>query len=188
MSDQFDLSLEIDLVFKLSKSFDALKHSYINKSYLVFDCSFWKFVFKKWMKYVILEKGSKFPQIFKKSNFSLSLQIIDNNEIQELNKRWLNKSSSTDVLSFPIVDEDSQFADLDFIELGDLFVSYEKALSQSLEQNHSIQFEILWLVSHGFLHLLGWEHSDQKDLDDMINFQHYLISELDLENQILLTF
>ena len=188
MSDQFDLSLEIDLVFKLSKSFKAIKHSYINKSHLVFDYSFWKVVFKKWMRYVIHQKGSKFPQIFKKSNFSLSLQIIDNLEIQELNKKWLNKSSATDVLSFPIVDEGSKFADLDFIELGDIFVSYEKAFSQSLEQNHSIQFEILWLVSHGFLHLLGWEHSDQKDLDDMINFQHYLISELDLENESLLTF
>ena len=38
---------------------------------------------------------------------------------------------------------------------------------------------MLWLASHGFLHLLGWEHNSDLDLDNMLNFQEYLISQLD---------
>ena len=77
-----------------------------------------------------------------------------------------------------ISDEDNNI-DLNFIELGDLFISLEMALKQSLEFNHSIKREMLWLASHGFLHLLGWEHSDDYKLKNMLNFQEYLISKLD---------
>ena len=39
--------------------------------------------------------------------------------------------------------------------------------------------EMIWLASHGFLHLLGWEHNNQHDLENMLNFQEYLITRLD---------
>ena len=47
---------------------------------------------------------------------------------------------------------------------------------------------MLWLVSHGFLHLLGWEHKDDNELGNMLNFQEYLISKLDLKIQEILKF
>ena len=91
----------------------------------------------------------------------------------------MNKSGPTDVLSFPMITDLDTNKDLNFIELGDLFISLETAFKQSLEFNHSIQREMLWLASHGFLHLLGWEHNDDNELDNMLNFQEYIISKLD---------
>ena len=52
------------------------------------------------------------------------------------------------------------------------------ALEQSYEYKHSIYREMLWLASHGFLHLLGWEHNNDLDLENMLNFQEYLIKRL----------
>ena len=107
------------------------------------------------------------------------MQIVDDNEISSINKKWMNKSGPTDVLSFPIISDIDSMEDLFFIELGDLFISIEMTIKQSLEFNHSIKREMLWLVSHGFLHLLGWEHKNDNELENMLNFQEYLISRLD---------
>ena len=63
--------------------------------------------------------------------------------------------------------------------MGDIFISLEMAFKQSLEFKHSLKKEMLWLASHGFLHLLGWEHNDDNELDNMLNFQEYLITRLD---------
>jgi len=63
--------------------------------------------------------------------------------------------------------------------LGDIFISLEMAFEQSYEYKHSIYREMLWLASHGFLHLLGWEHNNDLDLENMLNFQEYLITRLD---------
>ena len=117
----------------------------------------------------------------KKKSFSLGLQIISNQEIAFMNQKWMKKNGPTDVLSFPIISYESltTLINLDQIELGDIFISLEMALEQSYEYKHSIYREMLWLASHGFLHLLGWEHDNDLDLENMLNFQEYLIKKLD---------
>ena len=90
----------------------------------------------------------------------------------------MKKNEPTDVLSFPVICDDF-LNDSHHIELGDIFISLEMAIEQSFEYKHSINSEMLWLASHGFLHLLGWEHNNENELDDMLNFQEYLISRLD---------
>ena len=95
-----------------------------------------------------------------------------------MNKKWMQKNGPTDVISFPIISDES-LNNLDHIELGDIFISLEMALKQSYEYKHSIYKEMLWLASHGFLHLLGWEHNNALDLENMLNFQEYLITRLD---------
>mgnify|MGYP001162693178 CR=1 FL=1 len=173
--------LKVDLVFKFSQSIEHLKTS--NKCDLIFDNLFWKDVFTKWINCVIHDKRSRFSSILNGSSFSLSFEFLNNLEIKQLNKKWLNKDFATDVLSFPMITGDYQFADLDCIELGDLFISYEMALSQSRKHRHSLHDEVIWLASHGFLHLLGWDHPDEKDLQNMLDFQDYLISILDFKNK-----
>ena len=172
--------LQIDLVFKCN-NFSKLSGNFLNKrDNLIFESGFWEEVLLCWIKIILKEKETSFPNfIFEKKSFSLSLQIINNNEISSINQKWMNKSGPTDVLSFPIISDEDTIKDLNFIELGDLFISLEIAFKQSLEFNHSIKREMLFLVSHGFLHLLGWEHNDDYELDNMLNFQEYLIAKLD---------
>ena len=172
--------LEIDLVFKCN-DFSNLSDNFLNKpDNLIFEASFWEEVLLLWIKIILVEQDNRFPNfILEKKSFSLSLQIINNNQISSINQKWMNKSGPTDVLSFPMISYEDNTKDLNFIELGDLFISFEKAFEQSLEFNHSVKMEMLWLASHGFLHLLGWEHKDDSELDNMLNFQEYLISKLD---------
>ena len=171
---------QIDLVFKCN-NFSQLSGCFLNKpNNIIFKSVFWEEVFLCWIKIILDEKHSSSPNfIFNKKSFSLSLQIINNNEIASINQKWLNKSGPTDVISFPMISDDDTTIDLNFIELGDLFISLEMAIKQSLEFNHSLTKEMLWLACHGFLHLLGWEHNDANELDNMLNFQEYLISKLD---------
>jgi len=95
-----------------------------------------------------------------------------------MNQKWMQKKGPTDVLSFPIISDES-LNNLDHIEFGDIFISLEMALEQSYEYKNSFYREMIWLASHVFLHLLGWEHNNEHDLESMLNFQENLITRLD---------
>ena len=179
MLQKDNCELKIDLVFNCNK-FSDLSDKFLSKAdKLIFESVFWEEVFLCWIKVILDERNCSFPSfIFEKKGFSLSLQIINDNEISIINQKWMNKSGPTDVLSFPIISKVDTTKDLNFIELGDLLISLEMALKQSLDFKHSIKREMLWLASHGFLHLFGWEHNDDIELDNMLNFQEYLISKL----------
>ena len=169
---------DVDLVFICSQSAKNLKDFIDKDNKLLFESFFWEKVFKCWINLIINEKSSiKYKSFFNKENFSLSFQIVDNTEISILNKKWLNNSGATDVISFPIIREDDFWDDLLFIELGDLFISLERASEQAKQYNHSLEREMLWLASHGFLHLLGWEHNNDIELKSMLNFQEHLLSQ-----------
>ena len=172
-------NVDLDLVFLCSKSVLILQNSYQKENSLIFKSYFWENVFKVWIQIIIKEKFfAKNQFIDKKKSFSLSLKIIDNEEIANLNQKWLNKSGVTDVISFPIILHNEYAKELFFLELGDLFISLETASKQALEFKHSIKEEMLWLASHGFLHLLGWEHNSEQELKKMLNFQEYLIKKI----------
>ena len=175
-----NFNLKIDLVFKCN-NFSNLSDYFKNKpDNIIFESRFWEEAFLYWIKIILDQKDDSFPFfIYEKKSFSLSMQIINDNEISLINQKWMNKSGATDVLSFPIISDVDTNKDLNFIELGDLFISLETAIKQSLEYNHSLKREMLFLASHGFLHLLGWEHNSDFDLDNMLSFQEYLISRLD---------
>ena len=94
---------------------------------------------------------------------------------------WIPKKLLGNLLEslLDIKSKSESLNNLDHIELGDIFISLEMALEQSYEYKHSIYREMIWLASHGFLHLLGWEHNNEHDLENMLNFQEYLITRLD---------
>jgi len=179
MREKIISEINLDLVFKcneFSQFSNKLKDS---KNKLIFESNFWEKVFLSWIKIILKKDDHKLPKfIFEKKSFSLGLQIISNQEITFMNQKWMQKHGPTDVLSFPIISDES-LHNLDHVELGDIFISLEMALEQSYEYKHSIYREMLWLASHGFLHLLGLEHHNDLDLATMLNFQEYLITQLD---------
>ena len=179
MTEKIISEINLDLVFKCNEFSQFSNKLKVSKNKLIFESNFWEKVFLSWIKIILKKDDFKLPNfIFEKKSFSLGLQIISNQEIASLNKKWMQKNGATDVLSFPIISDES-LDNLDHIELGDIFISLESALEQSYEYKHSIYKEMLWLASHGFLHLLGWEHNNDLDLENMLNFQEYLIKKLD---------
>ncbi len=96
-------------------------------------------------------------------NYEVSVSLVDNKEIRDLNKQYRNVDSATDVLSFPM-DEDFGIG-APF--LGDIIISVEKAMEQSKEYGHTIDREIAYLVVHSMFHLMGYDHLTKSDKDLM---------------------
>ena len=151
MTEKIISEINLDLVFKcneFSQFSNKLKDS---KNKLIFESNFWEKVFLSWIKIILKKDDYKLSNfIFEKKSFSLGLQIISNQEIAFMNQKWMQKNGPTDVLSFPIISDES-LNNLDYIELGDIFISLEMAFEQSYEYKHSVYKEMLWLASHGFL-------------------------------------
>jgi len=97
----------------------------------------------------------------------VSVNFVSNKEIQELNRNYRQQDKPTDVISFalqervegetPIVGEDIPLV------LGDIVVSVEKAEEQAKDYDHSFERELSFLIIHGFLHLLGYDHSHEDE-------------------------
>lgn len=94
----------------------------------------------------------------------VSVLLVDNAAIRELNRDYRNKDSATDVLSFPMEEDMEDNGEPDVIGgptermLGDIVISIEKAVEQADEYGHSIERELAFLTVHGLLHLLGHDH------------------------------
>ncbi|MFW6124288.1 MAG: rRNA maturation RNase YbeY [Acidobacteriota bacterium] len=103
--------------------------------------------FKDLLKRLIEYYGLKDPEVV--------LTFVNNQEIKKLNQKFLNKNEATDVLSFPLNEQspDGQ------LYLGDIIISVNQAFDQSSRRSHSLERELDILTIHGFLHLLGYEHS-----------------------------
>ncbi|HNX75189.1 MAG TPA: rRNA maturation RNase YbeY [Candidatus Rifleibacterium sp.] len=88
-------------------------------------------------------------------NAELSIVFCDDDFIQKLNKDYRGKSEPTDVLSFPIDEENFE---PEIRLLGDIVISVETALRQADSLKHPPMLEIVFLLIHGLLHLHGYDH------------------------------
>lgn len=90
----------------------------------------------------------------------VSVTFVDNERIRELNAEFRGIDRETDVLSFPIGDEEGFEVDPDndAIILGDIVISLEKAREQAEEYSHSFKRELAFLITHSLFHLLGYDH------------------------------
>ncbi|MBF4694921.1 rRNA maturation RNase YbeY [Fusibacter ferrireducens] len=89
----------------------------------------------------------------------VSVLFVDNPRIQALNSEYRHKDVETDVLSFPQYDsiKDDGFME-DYLYLGDIVISLEKARAQAHDFGHTFERELLYLIVHSVLHLLGYDH------------------------------
>lgn len=86
----------------------------------------------------------------------LSIQLVDDPEIAALNSRYRRRRGPTDVLSFSLLEGDR--ADLRGALLGDVVISLETAQRQARRGGRSLEHEVLRLLIHGALHLIGHDH------------------------------
>lgn len=101
----------------------------------------------------------------------MSVVVVDDETIRNYNKEFRDIDASTDVLSFV---DGSEFDDE--ISLGDIIVSSETCIRQADEYNHSLRREFLFLVTHGILHLLGYDHHTEEEEKEMIRLQKEILS------------
>ncbi len=99
----------------------------------------------------------------------LSIILVDNKEIHEINKTYRNKDYPTDVISFALEDDKTMISPVRV--LGDIFISLDKAHEQAEAYGHSFKRELSFLMIHGLLHLLGYDHETKEEEEIMFSLQ-----------------
>ena len=112
-------------------------------------------------------------------NANMAVILIDDDKMKELNKAYRGVDRTTDVLSFAL--EDNNNIDLPIRELGEVYVSIPKMIEQAKEFNHSKKRELSFLVCHGLLHLLGYDHTKSKEEEEkQFGLQDQVLKELNI--------
>ena len=99
----------------------------------------------------------------------VSIALVDDETMRKLNRQFRHKNRTTDVLTFP--GDDSY--------LGDIVISVEQARRQAADEGHSIATEVRYLLLHGILHALGYDH--EKDNGEMNKLEIELREAVGLE-------
>lgn len=110
-----------------------------------------------------------------RSHAELSIVLVGDKEMRPLNAKYRKKNKTTDVLSFPA--DYRTFAGP--VLLGDVIISVEEARRQAKERSHSLKTEMVTLLIHGILHLLGYDHErSPQQAKIMANLEVKLINRL----------
>lgn len=115
--------------------------------------------------------------------FGVSLHFVDDDEIRGLNAAHRGIDRPTDVLSFSLADDAAPHFVLppnEPRELGDVVISYPRAVEQAREYGHSIERELGYLVAHGLLHILGHDHEDEYEQAAMRSREEAALSAVGL--------
>jgi len=102
-----------------------------------------------------------------KNKKTFEIIFVDSQEINRLNQLYRQIDKPTDVLSF-VDDSDNQ-------SLGDVFICLDVAYQQAQEYEHTLMREVAFLAVHGYLHLIGYDHQNEKDEKKMNNKQKKLL-------------
>ncbi len=117
------------------------------------------------------------------SNKSLTIRVIDSNEMFKLNKDFCGKDSSTNVISFPFA---AHFmTDSDY--LGDIAICAEVIMHEAHKQHKTYQAHFAHMVIHGILHLLGFNHITNIEVEKMENIEIALLAKLGFDNPYITT-
>ena len=115
-------------------------------------------------------------------NVLFNVIIVDNDSIHKINKEYRGIDRPTDVITFAL--EDNKQINMPEVRvLGDIYISYDKVISQAKEYNHSIKREICFLAVHGLLHLLGYDHMKKEDEIKMFSLQKELLEDYRIKKE-----
>ncbi len=121
----------------------------------------------------------------------VNVTLVDDERIRELNEEFRRIDSSTDVLSFPMIDfetagdfsvcesdpADYFTGEVGELMLGDIVVSVDHVFSQAEEYGHTVERELAFLVAHSMLHLSGYDHIDDEERVQMETMQEKILKK-----------
>ena len=122
-------------------------------------------------------------------NTEMSVTLMDNEHIHEINKKYRGVDKPTDVISFAIEEDDPDEVPIILPEdeefdipknIGDIMVSMDKVKEQAEYLGHSEDRELGFLVVHGFLHLNGYDHMKEEDEKEMFGLQREILDSYEL--------
>jgi len=131
---------------------------------------------EQWVQQVLANQldAAPFPE--------LSIQVVDEQTISELNETYRHKSGPTNVLSFPFEAPPGLPEDEAEALLGDIVICAQVVASEAQQQHKSLQAHWAHMVVHGVLHLLGYDHLNDEEAEQMESLEIRLLSELAFPN------
>lgn len=152
------------------------------------------------LEYLDIKENKKYEETIKKvleqcfkqeklENLKLyvSITLTNPENIHKINKEYRNVDRETDVLSFPMFEKneiDQKIKNNNFEHedvLGDIVISIEKVKGQAIEYGHSFEREFAYMLVHGFYHLMGYDHIEEKDKKIMREKEEIILSKLQIK-------
>ncbi len=129
--------------------------------------------FELWAKAALAEK---------EKDFSLVIRVVDEPEAQRFNREYRNKDYATNILSFPAELPEGLPADIKQSQLGDLLICAPVVTREATEQHRPEADHWAHLVVHGVLHLLGYDHQQGDEAEEMESLEIEILAKLGVSN------
>lgn len=120
----------------------------------------------------LVEKAHEF-----KEDYQISIVFTNSEKIRELNKTYRGKDSPTNVLSFAFNDDGSNN-----LMLGEIFISYAVIENEANIQNKSMENHLMHILIHGILHLIGYDHNEDEEAEEMEALEIELLKKININN------
>lgn len=129
---------------------------------------------------------SAFPQLATSArNIEVSVLLTGDDEVRRLNAEWRDKDKATNVLSFPMIDPNdlhgTKFADREML-LGDIVLARGICAAEAAQKEVTIEEHATHLLVHGTLHLLGYDHHDEREASEMEGREIRALGRLGIAN------
>lgn len=126
--------------------------------------------------------------VLPRREFAVAVSFVDDAEIQKLNGEFRYKDKPTNVLSFPMIEEFSDFSlhpKQIPIELGDIVLAFETIENEARMEDKTMSDHVCHLLVHGLLHLFGYDHMTKKDEKEMEALEVSILGDLGISNPYL---
>ena len=124
-------------------------------------------------------------EALEKTNLYISIILTTPEQIQKLNEQYRQVDKETDVLSFPMFEPEEienlkkHTSEIEEV-LGDIVISIDRVKEQAKEYGHSFQRELAYMLVHGFYHLCGYDHIEEKDKIVMRKKEETVLNQLNI--------
>lgn len=125
---------------------------------------------------------------FSKENFYINIVLTNPSNIQQINEQYRNIDKPTDVLSFPMFEQEElkKYKKLEGVGqevLGDIIISIEQVIKQAKEYGHSFEREFAYMLVHGFYHIIGYDHIAENDKKVMREKEENILEKLNIKRE-----
>lgn len=110
---------------------------------------------------------------------SFDFLYCDSKKTHQINKEYRNKDYPADIITFAIfADSEDKFVFDGEINLGEVIIALDKVIEEASKKNVTKEFELAFLISHGILHLLGFDHQTEEDYNFVIDLQNRALESI----------
>ena len=132
-----------------------------------------------------VQKECKHELLCNDKSFGVNVCLSNNDQVHRLNKEFRGMDKPTNVLSFANIDDDEFWDNLDddeVCELGDIILAFETLENEARIKEISVYAHYCHLLVHGFLHLLGFDHQDDEEAEEMEGLEIDILREFSIDN------